>query len=129
MDPIGDGLTKIRNAVRAKHQVVDIRASRMIEQILHVLRQEGFIRSYKAVGERAAGRAFRVYLRYSNKRPAMTQLIRVSKPGKREYRRAKTLPRVLSGLGLAVISTSKGVMTEREAFRQRMGGEVVCYVW
>ncbi len=101
----------------------------MLEQILRVLKQEGFIRAYKNVGENAVAKAFRVYLKYVHKRPAMTQLIRVSKPGKREYRKAKELPRVLSGLGLAIVTTSKGVMSERDAYRQRIGGEVVCYVW
>ena len=128
-DPIADGLTKIRNASRASHPSVDVRASRVVEQILNVLKQEGFIRAYKAMGESPVQRMFRVYLKYAKKRPAITQLIRVSKPGKREYRKSTELPRVLGGLGLAVISTSKGMMPERDAYHQHIGGEVVCYVW
>ena len=128
-DPISDGLTKIRNASRAKHPVVDVAASRMLERILSVLKQEGFIRSYKAVGETATARWLRVYLKYVQKRPAITQLIRISKPGVRRYSKAADLPRVLGGLGVAIVSTSKGLVPDREAFRQRLGGEIICYVW
>jgi len=128
-DSIGDGLTKLRNASQALHPTVDLRASRMLEQILAVLKQEGFIRTYKTVGEQPTQRCLRVYLKYMKKRPVITQLVRVSKPGKREYRKAAHLPRVLGGLGLAVVTTSKGLMAEREAYRQRIGGEIVCYVW
>ena len=128
-DSIADGLTKIRNASRAGHPTVDVRASRVFEQVLSVLKQEGFIRTYKPVGETPAQRALRVYLKYSKKRPVITQMIRISKPGWREYRKAAELPRVLGGLGLAVVTTSKGMMAEREAYHQRLGGEVVCYVW
>lgn len=139
-DPIADGLTKIRNASRSKHPTVDVRASGFLERILGVLKQEGFIRTYKAVGETPAQRWLRVYLKYAlpaapsagragRNTPAITQLIRVSRSGVRMYRKADKLPRVLNGLGVAVISTSKGIMTDREAYRQRLGGEVVCYVW
>jgi small subunit ribosomal protein S8 len=128
-DPIADGLTKIRIASRAKHPTVDVRASRIVEQILGVLRQEGFIRTYKPIGERPADRMLRVYLKYAKHRQAITQIVRVSKSGQRVYRRAKKLPRVLGGLGLAVVSTSHGVMTERDAYHQGIGGEIVCYVW
>ena len=128
-DSIADGLTKLRNASRAKHPTVDLRASRMVEQILSVLKQEGFIRTYKPVGEQPSQRFLRVYLKYLKKRSVITELIRVSKPGKREYRKAADLPRVLGGLGLAIVTTSKGLMAERDAYRQRIGGEVVCYVW
>ena len=128
-DSISDGLTKIRNASRAKHPTVEVRSSRPLSQILEVLKREGFIRAYKAVGDAPAQRALRVYLKYSQKTPAVTQLIRVSKPGVRVYRKATTLPRILGGLGVAVVSTSRGIMTEREAYQQRIGGEVLCYVW
>ena len=128
-DSIGDGLTKLRNASQAKHPTVDLRASRMLEQILAVLKQEGFIRTYKTVGEQPTQRFLRVYLKYMKKRPVITALVRVSKPGKREYRKASKLPRVLRGLGLAVVTTSKGLMAERDAYRQRIGGEIICYVW
>lgn len=128
-DPIADGLTKIRNASRAKHPTVDIRASRLMVRIMDVLKQEGFIRTYKTLGETPAQRAIRVYLKYARKTPAITQLIRISNPGVRKYRKAKELPRVLGGLGVAVVSTSRGIMTERDAYHQHIGGEVMCYVW
>jgi small subunit ribosomal protein S8 len=128
-DSIGDGLTKIRNASRAKHPTVELRCSRVLSQILEVLKREGFIRAYKPVGDVPAQRSLRVYLKYSQKTPAVTQLIRVSKPGVRVYRKATTLPRILGGLGVAVVSTSRGMMTEREAYQQHIGGEVLCYVW
>ena len=128
-DTIADGLTRLRNASRAKHPTVDLRASRMVEQILAVLKQEGFIRTYKPVGEEPSQRTLRVYLKYQQKRPAITQLVRVSKSGTRVYRKASELPRVLRGLGLAIVTTSKGLMPERDAYRQRIGGEIICYVW
>ena len=128
-DPIGDALTKIRNASRAKHPAVDLRFSRVFAQVLEVLKHEGFIRTYKVVGERPSHRMLRVYLKYAKTAPAITQLIRVSKPGGRLYRKARELPRVLGGLGVAVVSTSKGIVTEREAYQQRIGGEILCYVW
>ena len=128
-DPIADGLTKIRNASRATHPTVDVRPSKLFVQILEVLKQEGFIRAYKPMGERVSQRSVRVYLKYANKTPAITDMVRISKPGVRRYRKASELPRVLGGLGVAVITTSSGVMTEREAYRQRTGGEVLCYVW
>ena len=128
-DPIGDGLTKIRNASLARHPVVDIRFARLFVPILDVLKQEGFIRTYKATGESPAQRMLRVYLKYAQKTPAIVQLIRVSKPGARTYRKARELPRVLGGLGVAIVSTSRGILTERDAYHQRIGGEIICYVW
>ncbi len=128
-DPISDGLTKIRNASMAKHPAVELAHSGMLLRLLEVLKQEGFIRTYKATGETPAQRRIRVYLKYVRKTPAITRLIRVSRPGARIYRKASKLPRVLRGLGVAVVSTSKGIITEREAYQQRIGGEVICYVW
>lgn len=128
-DPIADGLTKIHNASRAKHLTVDVRPSRLMERILEVLKQEGFIRSYKPVGEVASQRRLRVYLKYTKKLPTINELIRMSRPGVRMYRKASELPRVLGGLGVAIVTTSQGVMTERDAYRKRIGGEVLCYVW
>jgi small subunit ribosomal protein S8 len=128
-DLVSDNLTKIRNASRTRQASVDLFASRLTERILDVLKQEGFIRNYRAVGEQPAQRRLRVYLKYAQRMPAIQQVVRVSKPGERIYRRSTALPRVLRGLGVAVLSTSKGIMTEREAARQRVGGEVLCYVW
>ena len=129
IDPIGNALTKIRNASRAKHPTVDVRPSRVVAKILDVLRNEGFIQTYKPVGQQPADRALRVYLKYVRGRAAITHLVRISRPGVRLYRKAPELPRVLGGLGVAIITTSHGVMSERDAYRQRIGGEVVCYVW
>jgi small subunit ribosomal protein S8 len=128
-DPLADVLTKIRNASRAKHPTVDVRASRVAERVLAVLKQEGYIRNFKATGEDPTDRMLRIYLKYAKKTPAIIQLVRVSRPGQRHYRHATRLPRVLQGLGVAVISTSRGMMADREAYRQRIGGEVICYVW
>ena len=128
-DSIADGLTKLRNASRAKHPTVDVRATHVLERVMEVLKQEGFIRTYKPLGDNGARRMLRVYLKYAKRTPAITQVIRVSKPGGRVHRKAAELPRVLGGLGVAVVTTSKGIMTEREAYRQRIGGEVICYVW
>ena len=138
MDTIGNALTKIRNASRAHHPTVDVRFSKLFARILDVLKQEGFIRTYKAIGEDPASKMLRVYLKYgkgpasgapSKQTPAIAQLIRVSKPGVRTYRKSSELPRVLGGLGVAVVSTSRGLLTERDAYKQRIGGEVICYVW
>ena len=128
-DPIADGLTKIRNASNAKHPSVDVKPSRQMERVLQVLKDEGFIRTYRGAGDTPATRMFRVYLKYVKKTPAINEVIRMSKPGVRMYRKTAELPRVLGGLGIAVVSTSKGVMTERDAYRQRLGGELMCYVW
>ena len=140
-DPISDGLTKIRNASLAKHPAVDVRFSGVFSRILDVLKREGFIRTYKTVGDTPSQRTLRVYLKYApptalagsgragQKTPAITQVIRVSKPGARVYRKINGLPRVLGGLGVAIVSTSKGITTERDAYQQRIGGEVICYVW
>ena len=137
-DPIGDGLTKIRNASRAGHPAVDLRFSGIIAHVLDVLKREGFIRTYKVLGDQPSQRTLRVYLKYVPARadggrarntPAITQLIRASKPGVRMYRKAAALPRVLGGLGAAIVTTSKGIMTERDAYQQRIGGEIICYVW
>jgi len=140
MDPIADALTKIRNASRAGHPTVEIRASRLLTGVLEVLKKEGFIRAYKPAGETPPQRVLRVYLKHAlpassatgqtgKKTPAITNIVRISKPGARRYCRATELPRVLGGLGVAVVSTSHGLMTEREAYQQRIGGEVLCYVW
>ena len=128
-DPFADGLTKIRNASRAGHPSTDVKPSRLMSQVLEVLKREGFVRAYTAAGQTPAQRVLRVYLKYVKTRPVISELIRVSKPGVRMYRKARELPRVLGGLGVAIITTSDGVMTEQEAYRKRVGGEVLCYVW
>ena len=128
-DPIADVLTKIRNASSAHLPATDVRASKLTERVLAVLKQEGFIRNYKEMGQ-APKKQIRVYLKYApDKSPALKQVIRVSKPGQRRYRGVEKLPRVLGGLGRSILTTSKGIMTDRQARKERVGGEIVCYVW
>lgn len=128
-DPMSNALTKIRNASRAKHPTVEIPAARFTQRLLDILKQEGFIRTYKLAGQPPAT-FFRVYLKYApDKTPAIAQMIRVSKPGQRRYAGAQRLPRVLGGLGRAILTTSHGLMTDHEARRKHLGGEIICYVW
>jgi small subunit ribosomal protein S8 len=128
-DGLGDSLTKLRNASRARHPSVEVRHARLVAQILDILQRCGFIRAYKVVGDQPATRRLRVYLKYTDKTPAISQIVRVSTPGARAYCKAGELPRVRGGLGMAILSTSSGVFTDREAFRRRIGGEVLCHVW
>ena len=127
-DPIADMLTRIRNAALARHLRVSIPASNMKLAIARILKEEGYIKDFELVKDNPQG-TIRVTLRYVDKRPVVTQLKRVSKPGLRVYTRREEIPRVRGGLGTAIISTPKGLMTGRRAFQQGMGGEVVCYVW
>lgn len=128
-DPIADMLTRIRNASSANHDQVDIPASRLKQEIARVFKEEGYIRDYKIVDE--DGRSvIRVYLKYGpNKGKVITGIKRISKPGLRVYAGHEEIPRVLGGLGCAVMSTSQGVMTDRNARKAGVGGEVICYVW
>jgi len=128
-DPIGDMLTRIRNANLAYKDDLVVPASKMNDALLKILAVEGFIASYEAEGE-GIDRVFRVALKYGTKRErTITGLKRVSKPGRRIYARRDSLPRVLGGLGVAILSTSQGVMTDRDAARRGIGGEVLAYVW
>lgn len=128
-DPIADLLTKMRNASQARHRSVEVPASRLAERLLAILQREGFIRAFKPVGQAPRGQ-LRVYLKYApDKSPAIVQLVRVSKPGLRSYCGVGRLPRVLGGLGRVILTTSKGLMTDQEAKQQRLGGEILCYVW
>jgi small subunit ribosomal protein S8 len=128
-DPIADMLTRIRNALAARHQRVDIPASKIKAEIARVLRQEGYINTYKVVGE-GTRKVLRIYLKYGpSGEDVITYLQRVSSPGRRTYVRAKEIPRVLGGLGVNVLSTSHGVMTGREARRKNLGGEVLCNIY
>jgi small subunit ribosomal protein S8 len=128
-DPIGDMLTRIRNANLAHKDDLLLPASKMNEALLKILSTEGFIGGYPAEGE-GIDRVFRVSLKYGDKRErTITGLKRISKPGRRIYARRDALPRVLGGLGIAILSTSQGVMTDRDAARKGVGGEVLAYVW
>lgn len=129
-DTIADMLTRIRNANLARHQTVDIPSTRMTRSIAQVLQAEGFIAEYTETGE-GVTRHLVVTLKYRGKSrdPIIKNLKRVSRPGLRVYSNRKELPRVLGGIGIAIISTSSGIMTDRDARRQGIGGEVLCYVW
>ncbi|MGE3801736.1 MAG: 30S ribosomal protein S8 [Candidatus Kapaibacterium sp.] len=127
-DPISDFLTRIRNASRAGHRSVDVPASRIKEGLANILKEQGFIEEFERIDEGPQG-VIRMKLRYVNGSPAMLGLRRVSRPGLRRYAGAAELPRVRNGLGIAVISTSHGLMTDKEARRRKVGGEVLCYVW
>lgn len=128
-DPIADMLTRIRNANSAKHETVDIPASNMKKAIAQILLDEGYITSYKVIDDEKQG-VIRVTLKYTeNKAQVITGLRRVSKPGLRIYSNVEDMPKVMKGLGIAIVSTSKGIMTDREARKQNVGGEVLAFVW
>ena len=128
-DPIADMLTRIRNALVAKHESVDVPASNMKLAIAEILLNEGYIKSY-TVSEEGVEKMMNIVLKYGpNRQRVITGLRRVSKPGLRVYARKDKLPKVLNGLGIAIISTSKGIMTDREARKQGVGGEVLAYIW
>ena len=129
-DTISDMLTRLRNANLAKHQIVEVPSTKMTRNIANILLEEGFIQSFEEIGE-AFGAQLLLSLKYKGKhrQSVITALRRVSKPGLRVYANRKELPRVLGGLGIAVISTSQGVMTDSKARHQGLGGEVLCYVW
>jgi small subunit ribosomal protein S8 len=129
-DTIADMLTRIRNASLARHQVTAIPATKMTQSIARVLKQEGYIADFEEVGEGIDCRLM-LSLKYQGKtrQPIITTLKRVSRPGLRVYSNHKDLPRVLGGIGIAIISTSQGIMTDREARRQGVGGEILCFIW
>lgn len=129
-DSVADYLTRIRNAVSAKHKVVDIPASNLKKEITKILFEKGYILNYKFEDDAVQGN-IKIALKYhpQTKISAITKLLRVSKPGLRKYTNSTTLPRVINGLGIAIISTSKGVMTDKEARTEKVGGEVLCYVY
>jgi len=129
-DPIADMLTRIRNGNQARHETVAMPASNMKAEIARILKQEGFITSYKVTGEKATEKTITVTLKYgANNERVINGLKRISKPGLRVYADSNNLPRVLNGLGIAIISTSKGLMTDRDARKAKIGGEVVANIW
>ncbi len=128
-DPIADMLTRIRNANTALHPETTMPSSKLKEEIARILSEEGFIDGYK-VDDARVGKELTVRLRYGNDRqPILGGLVRISKPGRRVYKGASDVPRVRGGIGVAIVSTSDGVMTDREARRRKVGGEVLCEVW
>ena len=129
-DPIADYLTRLRNAASAKHRIVDIPASNMKKEITKILFDKGYILNYKFEDDTAQGN-IKIALKYhpQSKVSAITKLERISKPGLRNFTGVATMPRVINGLGVAIVSTSKGVMTDKEARRENVGGEVLCHVY
>ena len=128
-DPIADLLTRIRNANSSRHESVDVPASNMKKAITQILLDEGYIKDFQVIEDGKQG-VIRITLKYSpNKEKVISRIKRVSKPGLRIYAGAAELPRVLKGLGIAIISTSKGIMTDKEARKQNIGGEVLAFVW
>lgn len=129
-DPIADYLTRLRNAIKASHRIVEVPASNIKKEITKVLHDKGYIQNYKFEEEGPQG-TIKIALKYnpSTKQNAIVSLSRISKPGLRKYVKHEDLPRVINGLGIAILSTSKGVMTDKEARSEGIGGEVLCYVY
>ncbi|HAV24144.1 MAG: 30S ribosomal protein S8 [Ignavibacteria bacterium GWA2_55_11] len=127
-DPIGDFLTRIRNASKAKHRRVDIPASNLKKAVAQILFEQKFIGTFTMLEDKKQG-LIRINLKYQNGRPVINGLRRISKPGIRSYKRSSDMPRVLGGMGISIVSTSKGVMTGAQAKKQNVGGEVLAYVW
>lgn len=130
-DPIADYLTRVRNAILAKHRVVDIPASNLKKEITKILKENGYILNYKFEDDNGYQGNIKIALKYhpETKLSAIKGLEKISKPGLRQYCDSSSIPRVLNGLGIAVISTSKGVITDKQAREQKVGGEVLCYVY
>jgi len=129
-DPIADFLTRVRNATKAGHKVVEVPASGLKKDITRILYEKGYILSYKFIDDGVQG-TIKIALKYNpkSKLPAIKSIQRISRPGLRKYAGVDELPRVLNGLGIAILSTSKGLMTEKEAVKENVGGEVLCYVY
>jgi small subunit ribosomal protein S8 len=127
-DPIADMLTRIRNAIMAEHDCVLVPSSKIKLSITKILKEKGFIDSYEVLKGKPQP-VIKIHLRYKDAQPAILGLERVSKSGLRVYAERREIPRVYGGLGIAILSTSKGIMTGQEAWRQRLGGEILCHVW
>lgn len=127
-DTIADMLTRIRNANAMRYNEVSVPASKLKIELARILKEEGFIKGYKVVEDDAQG-SIEIALKYVNKERVITGLKRISKPGLRVYAKSNEIPKVLNGLGIAIISTSRGIMTDKEARKQNLGGEVLAYIW
>jgi small subunit ribosomal protein S8 len=128
-DPVADLLTRIRNASRAEHEKVDIPASRLKVRIAEILKTEGFIKNYRVLDDTKQG-TLRVYLKYGpSNEQIISGLVRVSSPGRRMYVTHDSIPTILAGMGVTIVSTSRGLLTDRDARSQKVGGEVLAYVW
>ena len=130
-DPIADLLTRIRNAIMAGHKVVEAPASNLKKEVARILFEKGYILGYKVIEGEGVQDTLKIALKYNpkSKKPAIKSIQRVSRPGLRKYVGAEEMPRVLNGLGVAILSTSKGLMTDKEARKENIGGEVLCYVY
>ena len=128
-DTLGDMLTRIRNGQTTNKKVVDAPASRFRKNVLEVLKREGFIRNFEEKEMRPGINFFEIELKYYNGKPVISEIKRVSKPGRRVYSKATSIPKVLNGLGLAILSTSKGVMSDAEATKNNLGGEIICRIF
>jgi small subunit ribosomal protein S8 len=127
-DPIADFLTRIRNAVRAKHKQVEIPASNMKKSLAQILYDQNYINGYSIIDDGPQG-TIRIYLKYKAGQPVLSGLQRVSTPGLRKYCGSEEIPRTLGGLGLTIVSTPKGVLTDAQAKREKVGGEIICRIW
>jgi small subunit ribosomal protein S8 len=127
-DPIADMLTRIRNAIQIKAEKVDIPISKMKLEMAKIMKEEGFIRAYKILKDKKQG-VLRIILKYLNNESVISGLRRISKPGQRVYVSSKEIPTVMGGLGIAIITTSKGILSDKVCRRESIGGEVLCYIW
>jgi small subunit ribosomal protein S8 len=127
-DPISNMLTILRNGMRGGKETVDIPASKLIGKILEIFKTDGYIEDFRLMKDISQG-TYKVYLKYDGRKPVITGLKRVSRPGLRFYAKNDEIPRVLNGLGTAILSTSKGIFSDREARKAKTGGEVLCYIW
>ena len=127
-DPIADFLTRIRNASRAEHEKVDIPSSKLKLRMAEILKDEGFIKNFRIIEDNKQG-MLRVYLKYAGSEQIISGIVRVSRPGRRIYVTKDKIPTILGGMGVAILSTSAGVMTDRQVRKQHLGGEVLAYVW
>jgi small subunit ribosomal protein S8 len=127
-DPIADFLTRIRNASRAEHEKVDIPSSKLKMRMAEILKDEGFIKNFRIIEDNKQG-TLRVYLKYVGSEKIISGIVRVSRPGRRIYVTNDKIPTILGGMGVAILSTSAGVMTDRQVRKQHLGGEVLAYVW
>lgn len=127
-DPIADYLARVRNAIAAKHEKVDVPSSRVKLDITKILKEEGFIQNYKFQDDSKQG-LIRIFLKYSSGTSVITGLKQVSKPGRRSYSKKNSIPRVVGGMGISIVSTSKGIMTGDQSLKSGVGGEILCEVW
>jgi small subunit ribosomal protein S8 len=128
-DPLADMFTRIRNGSKAKFEKVDVPSSQLKREVAKILKEEGFIKNYKVVTDDQKHEMIRIFLRYDETRKGIIHIRRVSKPGRRTYARSDRIPSVMGGLGISILSTSKGVLTDKSARKANAGGEVLCHVW